>query len=79
MLAGKRYKFVLNPKSSYKNSYFRLGIYTTACDKGLTKNKDGSACIWKGALVGGFGGFVGQALASPFFMVIINFFFVLHS
>lgn len=47
----------------------RLGIYTTAGEYGLTKKKDNSVSILKSALWGGIGGFMGQALATPFFMV----------
>lgn len=47
----------------------RLGIFTTATENGLTLNPDGSVSIWKSALTGGLGGFLGQGLASPFFML----------
>lgn len=48
---------------------FSLGIYTTAYEKGWTRNKDGNVCIVRSALIGGVGGTIGQALASPFFML----------
>lgn len=47
----------------------RLGIYTTAYENGWTRNSDGTVSILKSAFFGGFGGTVGQALASPFFML----------
>jgi solute carrier family 25, member 34/35 len=47
----------------------RLGIYTTACQNGFTKNKYGYECIIRGAFWGATGGFIGAALASPFFML----------
>ncbi|KAG5672791.1 hypothetical protein PVAND_002885 [Polypedilum vanderplanki] len=47
----------------------RLGIYQTACENNLTKNSKGNESIIKAAFFGGVGGTIGQALASPFFMV----------
>jgi solute carrier family 25, member 34/35 len=47
----------------------RLGIYTTASEHGWTKKKNGHESILKGAFWGATGGFIGAALASPFFMV----------
>lgn len=46
-----------------------MGIYTTAYEKGWTRNKEGHVCIVRTALVGGLGGTIGQALGSPFFMI----------
>lgn len=48
---------------------FSLGIYTTAYEKGWTRNKDGNVSLLKSAFFGGVGGTIGQALASPFFML----------
>ncbi|XP_055619203.1 solute carrier family 25 member 35-like isoform X1 [Toxorhynchites rutilus septentrionalis] len=47
----------------------RLGVYNTALENGLTRDADGKQSIWKSAFWGGTGGFVGSALASPFFML----------
>lgn len=47
----------------------RLGIYNTAFENGYTRTKDGKQSIWKNAFWGGIGGFIGSALASPFFML----------
>lgn len=47
----------------------RLGIYNTAVENEYTKTKDGRQSIWKNAFWGGIGGFIGSALASPFFML----------
>ncbi|XP_058457768.1 solute carrier family 25 member 35-like isoform X2 [Malaya genurostris] len=47
----------------------RLGVYNTAYETGLTKTKNGRQSIWKCAFWGGTGGFIGSALASPFFML----------
>lgn len=47
----------------------RLGIYNTAFENGYTKAKDGRQSLWKCAFWGGIGGFIGSALASPFFML----------
>uniref|UniRef100_A0A182JY08 Mitochondrial oxaloacetate carrier protein n=1 Tax=Anopheles christyi TaxID=43041 RepID=A0A182JY08_9DIPT len=46
----------------------RLGIYNTANDHGWTKQGNGNQSILKSAFWGATGGFVGSALASPFFM-----------
>lgn len=46
-----------------------MGIYTTAYESGWTRNKEGHVCIIRSALAGGIGGTIGQALASPFFML----------
>lgn len=51
------------------HKFCRLGIYTTAYERGWTKNKDGHESIIKSALVGATGGFLGAAFASPFFML----------
>ncbi|XP_062544767.1 solute carrier family 25 member 35-like [Armigeres subalbatus] len=47
----------------------RLGIYNTAFENGYTVAKSGKQSIWKCAFWGGIGGFIGSALASPFFML----------
>lgn len=47
----------------------RLGIYNTAFDLGLTKDSNGRVSIVRSALWGATGGFVGAALANPFFML----------
>lgn len=47
----------------------RLGIYNTAVENGYTRGKDGKQSIWRNAFWGGLGGFIGSALASPFFML----------
>lgn len=47
----------------------RLGIYTTAYENGWTRDKHGNVSLIKSALFGGVGGTIGQALASPFFML----------
>lgn len=47
----------------------RLGIYNTAFENGYTRTKDGKQSIWRNAFWGGLGGFIGSALASPFFML----------
>ncbi|XP_052893373.1 LOW QUALITY PROTEIN: solute carrier family 25 member 35-like [Anopheles moucheti] len=47
----------------------RLGIYNTANEHGLTKQRNGHQSILKSAFWGATGGFVGSALASPFFML----------
>uniref|UniRef100_A0A182VLC2 Mitochondrial oxaloacetate carrier protein n=1 Tax=Anopheles merus TaxID=30066 RepID=A0A182VLC2_ANOME len=46
----------------------RLGIYNTANEHGWTKQSNGNQSILKSAFWGAAGGFVGSALASPFFM-----------
>lgn len=46
-----------------------MGIYTTAYERGWTKSADGTVSIAKSAFFGGVGGTIGQALASPFFML----------
>lgn len=48
---------------------FSLGIYTSAYERGWTKSKDGTVSLLKSAFFGGVGGTIGQALASPFFML----------
>uniref|UniRef100_A0A336LRK5 CSON012510 protein n=1 Tax=Culicoides sonorensis TaxID=179676 RepID=A0A336LRK5_CULSO len=49
---------------------FRLGIYTTAHEHGLTRNKEtGHVSIMKSAFWGATGGFIGAALSNPFFML----------
>lgn len=48
---------------------FSLGIYTSAYENGWTRKKDGNVSILKSAFFGGVGGTIGQALASPFFML----------
>lgn len=48
---------------------YSLGIYTTAYENGLTRDKEGNISLVKSALFGGVGGTIGQALASPFFML----------
>lgn len=54
---------------------FRLGIYTTAHENGLTKNrKTGHVSIMKSAFWGATGGFIGAAISNPFFMVIDVFY-----
>lgn len=55
------FQFVLNA--------CRLGVYTTAYEHEWTRNKEGNVSIIRSALIGGIGGTIGQALASPFFMV----------
>ncbi|XP_053687692.1 solute carrier family 25 member 35-like isoform X2 [Sabethes cyaneus] len=47
----------------------RLGVYNTAFENGLTQAKDGNQSLWKCAFWGGTGGFIGSAIASPFFML----------
>lgn len=47
----------------------RLGIYTTALENGFTLKSDGTVSVLKSAFYGGLGGFIGQAIASPFFML----------
>ncbi|XP_035911605.1 solute carrier family 25 member 35-like [Anopheles stephensi] len=47
----------------------RLGIYNTANEHGWTKQRNGNQSILKSAFWGATGGFVGSALASPFFML----------
>lgn len=47
----------------------RLGIYNTAFELGLTKDSTGRVSIVRSALWGATGGFVGAALANPFFML----------
>uniref|UniRef100_A0A182J1U6 Mitochondrial oxaloacetate carrier protein n=1 Tax=Anopheles atroparvus TaxID=41427 RepID=A0A182J1U6_ANOAO len=47
----------------------RLGIYNTANEYRWTKQANGNQSVLKSAFWGATGGFVGSALASPFFMV----------
>ncbi|EAA09475.3 AGAP005239-PA [Anopheles gambiae str. PEST] len=47
----------------------RYGIYNTANEHGWTKQSNGNQSILKSAFWGAAGGFVGSALASPFFML----------
>lgn len=46
-----------------------MGFYNIAYENGWTRNKYGNVSIIKSAFFGGVGGTVGQALASPFFML----------
>jgi solute carrier family 25 protein 34/35 len=76
ILVAKSDGFLALQKGLVPSLYFqfilnacRLGIYTKATEMGLTKKADGSISILKSALIGGVGGFIGQALASPFFML----------
>lgn len=46
-----------------------MGIYTTAYENGWTRNEEGNVSLWRSAFFGGVGGTIGQALASPFFML----------
>lgn len=46
-----------------------MGVYTTAYENGWTRNRKGNVSIIKSALFGGVGGTLGQAIASPFFMI----------
>lgn len=47
----------------------RLGIYNTAYERGLTRGTDGNVSGLLSAFWGATGGFVGAALANPFFML----------
>ncbi|XP_055607902.1 solute carrier family 25 member 35-like [Uranotaenia lowii] len=47
----------------------RLGIYNAALNSGYTLSPNGSQSLWKSALWGGIGGFIGSALTSPFLML----------
>lgn len=63
---------------------FRLGIYTTADQRGWTRDgKTGHVSIIKSAFWGATGGFIGAAVSNPFFMVlfltkIFQFFFKIN-
>lgn len=71
ILAGKivSSRFCSHFKPILNELIFRLGFYNTAYERGWTRNKDGNVSILKSAFFGGVGGTVGQALASPFFML----------
>lgn len=47
----------------------RLGIYNTAYEHGLTRGRDGNVSLLLSCVYGATGGFVGAALANPFFML----------
>lgn len=54
---------------------FRLGIYTTAHERGWTRNRTtGHVSILKSAFWGATGGFIGAAVSNPFFMVNFSYF-----
>lgn len=47
----------------------RLGIYSTAFELGLTRDAQGHVSVLRSAMWGATGGFVGAAIANPFFML----------